>query len=405
MPPDWRRPQDFIHDLVRWARALAWMPGPAEVSWAELALDYEGFVGQALPASLDHRLRGTRLPLGERAQVVRKAVSPVERHLAAGTLLSGAPLGRCRLLPPLGGHVCPGLSARPYFAARREVMLQLMRLAAHCRDTWLRRQRAPARMRLPLSDRFLMDYFPRPLEGGPPLLPYARRPPRAPACNVLLAAPQRSRPPGAGGGTQGALCVEHGAPSCARFRGLGWGVSRCCQAGHEGHACSLAGPGCPNVPHWVAPGRQVLVPEGRRAGAAALSTWLGRARPASQAFPDPGPPAPRRCTAPPRALGTRPSSALGIHDPRPAKRRAPNWATLGPGGRGAAANRWGGGRPLLSPASRGGATARSRSPRAPPPPRGPRRHCLHRETAPPILPWQSDPHCHSLMFSASFRRP
>ena len=66
-PPDWRWPQDFIHDLVRWARTLAWMPGPAEVSWAELALDYEAFVGRALPASPDHWLRGTRLPPGERA--------------------------------------------------------------------------------------------------------------------------------------------------------------------------------------------------------------------------------------------------------------------------------------------------------------------------------------------------
>ena len=65
--PGWRWPQDFVQDLVRWARALAWMPGPAEVSWAELALDYEAFVGRALLASPDHRLRGTRLLLGERA--------------------------------------------------------------------------------------------------------------------------------------------------------------------------------------------------------------------------------------------------------------------------------------------------------------------------------------------------
>ena len=160
-----------------------------------------------------------------------------------------------------------------------------MRLASHCRDSWVRRLRAPARMRPPLSDRFLMDYFPRPLEGGPPLLPYARRPPRAPARSVPLAAPQRSRPPGAGSGTQGALGLEHGAPSCARCRSLGWGISRCCRAGHEGHTGSSAGPSCPRAPPRVALGRQVLVPEARRAGAAALSSWLGRARPASQALP------------------------------------------------------------------------------------------------------------------------
>ena len=125
-----------MHDLVRWARALACMPAPAEVSWAKLPLNYEAFVGRALPASPDHRLRSTRLPLGERAQVLRKEVSLAERHLAAGTQLNGAPPGRCCSLLPLGGRVCTGLSARPYFAARREVMLQLMRLAAHCCDTW-----------------------------------------------------------------------------------------------------------------------------------------------------------------------------------------------------------------------------------------------------------------------------
>ena len=113
--PGWPWPHDFIEHLVRWARALAWMP---EVSWAELALDYEAFVGRAHPASPDHRLRGTGLPLGERAQVLRKAVGLVERHLVARTLLGGAPLGCCRSLPPLGGRVCAGLSARPFFATR-----------------------------------------------------------------------------------------------------------------------------------------------------------------------------------------------------------------------------------------------------------------------------------------------
>ena len=106
-------------------------------------------MGRALLASPDHRLRGTRLPLGERAQILRKAVGLAERHLAAGTLLSGAPLGRCRSLPPLGARVCAGLSAHPYFAARHKVMLQLMRLATHCRDWWVRRLRAPARQGVP----------------------------------------------------------------------------------------------------------------------------------------------------------------------------------------------------------------------------------------------------------------
>ena len=140
-------------------------------------------MGRALPASPDHRLRGTRLPLGERAQVLRKAVGLAERHLVAGTLLAGAPLGRCRSLLPLEGRVCAWLSVPLFFAAHHKVMLQLMCLATHCRDSWVRRLCAPARMRPLLGDRFLMDYFPRPLEPPPPppLLPYARRPPQAPS--------------------------------------------------------------------------------------------------------------------------------------------------------------------------------------------------------------------------------
>ena len=175
-------------------------------------------------------------------------------------------------------------------------------------------------------DRFLMDYFPRPLEGGPPCSRMPRRPPRAPVRSVPLVAPQRSRPPGACSGTQGALCLEHGAPSCARCRRLGWGISRCCRAGHEGHTGSSTEPGCPRAPPRVAPGRQVLFPEARRAGAAALSSWPGHARPASQALPGSGPPTTHRCTAPPRLLGTRPT--LGPDDPKPAKRLAPNRANF-----------------------------------------------------------------------------
>ena len=113
VPADWRWPQDFIHDLIRWARALAWMPEPAEVSWAELALDYEAFVGRALPASPDHRLRGTGLTLGERAQVLRKAVGLAEHHLAAGALLGGGPTGALPLAPPPRGPRVRGAFGSP----------------------------------------------------------------------------------------------------------------------------------------------------------------------------------------------------------------------------------------------------------------------------------------------------
>ena len=191
------------------------MPAPADVSLAELALGYEAFAGRAFAASPDHRLRGARLPLGERAQVLRRAAGLVERHLVAGMVLCGAPLGRCRALLTRGGggaRVCKIVG--PFFAARHELMLKLMRLATHCRDWWVQRLRA-ARMRPPPGDRSLMDYYP------PPLATVCQESPRAPPMSVPLAALQRSHLPAAGSGTQGALCLENGVPSCPRCKSLG----------------------------------------------------------------------------------------------------------------------------------------------------------------------------------------
>ena len=94
-------------------------------------------------ASPHHKLRGTRLPLGERAQVLRRAAQLVQWHMAARRLLQGAPTSQCRSLLPLGNRLCQGLWARPFFTAREEMALQL---AAGCTlEAWLKRLRAPAR--------------------------------------------------------------------------------------------------------------------------------------------------------------------------------------------------------------------------------------------------------------------
>ena len=204
-----------------------------------------------------------------------------------------------------------------------------MRLATCCRDTWVRRLwTRPAHGRRWVTVSSWTTPPPHHPEGGPPLLPYARMPPPpppgAPPSSVLLAVPQRSRPPGAGSGTWGTLCLEHGAPSGPRCKSLGSRISRYCRARHEGHGGSAAGPWCPAAMPRVAPGRQVLVPQDRRVGA--LSSWLGRARPAL-AFSDAGPPAARRCAVLPKTLGARPPLALGPGSPRPPKRPKPDLVT------------------------------------------------------------------------------
>ena len=136
-----------------------------------------------LPASPHHRFGGTHLPLRERSHFLHKAAPLLERHLVASTLLGKASMGQWHSLLLLGGCMCAALLARLFFAARHEVMLQLMRLATHCRDTWVWWLGTLGRNRPQLGDRLLVDYSSRPPE---------RR----------LAASQRSRPQGVVSGTQ-----------------------------------------------------------------------------------------------------------------------------------------------------------------------------------------------------------
>ena len=81
--------------------------------------------------------------------------------------------------------MCAGLSARPFFAARHEVCCSL---CAWRRTAGTRGSGACGRWP-PLGDRFLMDYYLRPLEGGPPSCRMPGRAPRAPPKSVPLAAP------------------------------------------------------------------------------------------------------------------------------------------------------------------------------------------------------------------------
>ena len=164
-----------------------WQDGPGNITWAYLTVDCESFLGRALPSSPHHKLRGTRLPLGERAYESWQASRLLQRTMAAGRLLQGAQSNRRRALIPLGGRVCARLWVRPYFATRGDMVLQVQGLALHMREVWLSRLRTLARIRPGGASRFLMAYFPLPSEGGAALLPYARRLRGAPSQGVALA--------------------------------------------------------------------------------------------------------------------------------------------------------------------------------------------------------------------------
>ena len=63
----WPWERGFAEALVCWASALQWVPGSGQVTYAELALDFESHSNRALPARPGHRHPRQVLSLRERA--------------------------------------------------------------------------------------------------------------------------------------------------------------------------------------------------------------------------------------------------------------------------------------------------------------------------------------------------
>ena len=202
LPPQWPWEATFLHALLRWARALLWLPGQGHVTYVELALDFEEHAGRALPTAPGHKLAGRVLPLRERAHVLKLALDKTQQFLRAGELLGGQLRPLCNALVPFGGYKCTGRTERPVFACRQALQEHMRRLEVHCRALWARRLARPGRGR---QEAFLSNYLPRPLGGQAPLRPYQRVRPQRPHC------PPAQPPPPA---------RPAGAPRCGDVRGV-----------------------------------------------------------------------------------------------------------------------------------------------------------------------------------------
>ena len=325
LPPHGPWEATFLHALLRWAGALLWLPGQGQVTYVELALDFEEHAGRALPAAPGHKLVGRVLPLRERAHVLKLALDRTQQFLRAGELLGGQLRPLCNALVPLGGYKCMGRTERPVFACRQAMQEHMRRLEVHCRALWARRLARPGRGR---QEAFLNDYLPRPLGGRAPLRPFQRARPQRPRCPPAQPPPP-ARPAGApralgrGLGTVCVLCPAHGAATCAACAAIGQGIKYCCSLGHEGHR---------------------LAPAAQRAGARALRAWLQAPQQVHPPVPPPGtvlgsrgresprgssedePPQARQRVLPPAVLGRRhrpPRVGSSSDDDEPPRLRPP----------------------------------------------------------------------------------
>ena len=80
-PSEWGWERAFLVDLLLWLAQLHWVPpGEVQVTFIELALDFEATAGRALPPTPQSSLQGVALSLQEWARVLRVAFMALKRH-------------------------------------------------------------------------------------------------------------------------------------------------------------------------------------------------------------------------------------------------------------------------------------------------------------------------------------
>ena len=128
---EWGWEQAFLVDHLLWLAQLHWMPlGAGQVTFIELALDFEATAGQALPPTPQSLLQGVALSLHERARVLRVAFVALKRHSLGPPPFLGVFGNRAPSLVPLGAGPQAGLGRRPYFVSRGAMVRQLAALQA-----------------------------------------------------------------------------------------------------------------------------------------------------------------------------------------------------------------------------------------------------------------------------------
>jgi hypothetical protein len=81
----WGWHMDMLPAILDWLRALRWPTPPTEsVSYFELALDFEAFSGELLPAATHKPIMGLPIPLRERAHVLQLAMDAIREATTTG---------------------------------------------------------------------------------------------------------------------------------------------------------------------------------------------------------------------------------------------------------------------------------------------------------------------------------
>ena len=143
LPRDWKWGPDFQPAVLRWLSELQWLPGDdslpeahRQVSFLELALDFESYTGRPLPPTPQTRFKGGEMSLQEKGRVLRLAVSLLGKAAGRESILPVGFTNRCRSLVPLGAGTTVGVKGRPIFTRPAAVWHHLRRMQQYSGKRW-----------------------------------------------------------------------------------------------------------------------------------------------------------------------------------------------------------------------------------------------------------------------------
>ena len=146
---DWQWGPDFQPAILWWLSELQWLPrddslpeAHRQVSFLELALDFESYTGRPLPPTPLTRFKGGEMSLQEKGRVLRLAVSLLGKAAGRESILPAGFTNRCRSLVPLGAGTTAGVKGRPIFTRPAAVWHYLRRIQQYSAKRWAQQQQA-----------------------------------------------------------------------------------------------------------------------------------------------------------------------------------------------------------------------------------------------------------------------
>ena len=125
LPKEWKWGPDLLPMVLWWHAELEWLKMPPahdhiprahwQVSFMELALDFEAFTGRPLPPAPRSKYAGGDLSLQEKGRVLRLIATLVGRATECESIFPARMTHHCRSLTSMGAGLVMGLEGHPVF--------------------------------------------------------------------------------------------------------------------------------------------------------------------------------------------------------------------------------------------------------------------------------------------------